>query len=137
MWDMQRQAIDVFHDEVGAVVVLGQQAHVEDLHEVPAAAAASPRGSSLASSRASTRASPKRCGAVSSVRPVCRDTLTATGRMNSRQKNCSRAEDGAEGAAGLHLQQAILARQHLAEDALLEGGLLHDRHHREARNPLP
>src|SRR5271168_4501322 len=31
-------------------------------------------------------ASPKRWGAVSSVKPLCRDTLTATGRMSCRQK---------------------------------------------------
>src|SRR5262249_45733214 len=33
----ERQAIDVFHYQIGAVVVLGQQAEVEDLHEVAAA----------------------------------------------------------------------------------------------------
>ena len=78
----QRPALDVLHGQIRAVLVFGQQAHIVNLHEMPAAVVVA-----AGQQRARMSASPNRPGAVSSVSPVWCETLTATGRMNCRQKN--------------------------------------------------
>ncbi len=86
--------------------MLQEQANVEDLHKV----ALGLRDSPAASTWASTSASANRCGAVSSVRPVCRVTLTATRATKWwSQKRCSpRKRRHRQWLPPLALQQVFL-----------------------------
>ena len=111
----QRRPLDVFHDDVGAVLVLRQQAHVEDLHQVPPAVVVAGREDA---SQHDGVAEQVRRGFLGEAR-LARH-LDGDGPHELAAEVLLGAEDRAEGAAGPRLDQLVFAGERLAEQALLK-----------------
>ena len=113
----QRQSIDIFHHDKCAIIMLGQEPHVEDLHEVRPAflILMTLREDAGQHERIAEEGRRGLLGQAALARHLDRD-----GTHELAAEELVGVEHRAERAAGLHRVEPVLSRDRLAEQSLLQ-----------------